>query len=466
MLSPKRSKALGGLLCILTAVAIIGTMITPSAASGATTRDFSLLDLCLNFIERYYPGTFSMETLFEGAAKGLVDGLGDPYSEYLTPEEYQALMSSLGGSFGGLGIYIDSSDDGYIVIIAPIKGTPADKAGLKAGDKIATVDGQDFRGIDTNTASDRLRGEPGTSVKLGIIRAGVPGIIEFVVERALIEVNPVEYELLAGEVGYIQLTTFNENATEKLDAAVTALRAAGAKSIILDLRNNGGGLLNQALSIASRFVRKNQTILSIASKSGTPQVYTSDGTGYIGLPLAVIVNGGTASASEIVAGAIKDNATGQIVGTTTYGKGAIQNVWKFTNGGGLRLTTAHYYTPSGTALDGNGIVPQYVVEDTITTSGAPFLNWYREIRHMRVGLDVLELEKVLMFLGIGTEADGVYGLPSVNAVKTFQMSQRIAATGVVDNATAALLNQAAQEHMQTGYDPQLEKALELLGVTP
>ncbi len=375
-------------------------------------------------------------------------------------------MSSLGGSFGGLGIYIDSAEDGYIVIIAPIKGTPADRAGLKAGDKIATVDGEDFRGIDSNTASNRLRGDPGTTVKLGIIRAGVPGIMEFVLERALIEVNPVEFELLAGNVGYVQLTTFNDNATEELDDAIAALRAAGAKSLILDLRNNGGGLLNQALSVASRFVRGNQTILSIASKSGDPQVYTADGKSFVGLPLVVLVNSGTASASEIVAGAIKDNATGQIVGTKTYGKGAIQNVWKFSNGGGLRLTTAHYYTPHGTALDGNGIMPQHIVEEEITGGSAPYVEWYREIRHMRVGLDVMEVEKVLMFLGLTTEADGVYGLPSVNAVKGFQAGKGIASTGVVDANTASLLNQAAQELMNTGHDRQLDKALEILGATP
>lgn len=465
MQSLNRKSTLGGILCIITVVAIVGTMLTPASAAGATTRDFSLLDLCLNFIEHYYPGSYNAQSLMEAAAKGLVDGLGDPYSEYLNADEYQALMSSLGGSFGGLGIYIDLSDDGYIVIIAPIKGTPADRAGLKPGDKIATVDGKDFRGIDANTASQRLRGEPGTQVKLGIIRAGVPGIMEFVLERALIEVNPVEYELLHGKIGYIQLTTFNENATQKLDLAIAQLKAAGATSFILDLRNNGGGLLAQALMIASRFLRTNQVILSVKGVSGEPQVYNADGVSYIGLPLVVLVNGGTASASEIVAGAIKDNGTGQIVGTTTYGKGAIQNVWKFSNGGGLRLTTAHYYTPNGTALDGHGIVPQHYVTDVTTNSAVPFIDWYRDIRHMRVGLDVLALEQVLMFLGLITEADGVYGLPSVNAIKTFQAQHNISVTGVVDSGTASLLNQAAQEHLTGGIDPQLDKALEILGIT-
>jgi len=460
-INPKRRYVT--LIALALIVVLAGGLILPAPALGASTYDFSLLELILNYITRYYPGTYNVTKLIEGAAIGMVNALGDPYSQYLTPDAYEALMSTLEGRFGGLGIYIDVANDGYIVIIAPIKGTPADRAGLRAGDKIATVDGTDIRGFDISVAQKMMRGEPGTKVKLGIIRPGVAAMIEVEITREIIEIDPVESKMLEGGVGYVALSSFNEASTERMDEALAELKAAGAQALVLDLRNNGGGLLGQAITLAARFLREGQTILSVRSKSGDPQAYKVNGSLYVGLPLVVLVNEGTASASEILAGAIKDNGTGQIVGTQTYGKGAIQNVWRFSNGGGLRLTTAHYYTPSGEALDGRGITPQHVVADPATSGSVPYLNWYRTIRHMRVGLDVLELEEVLRFLGLTYEADGIYGMTSVNAVKQFQLSQGVLHDGIVDEVTAQLLNRAVEAMISGDADPQLDKALEVLG---
>lgn len=451
----------GAVLAVVFAL-VAAALVFPAPAAKASGADFSLLELCLELIQGHYPGEFDLGKMIEAAAKGFVQAIGDPYSDYLTPSEYENLMSGLSGRFGGLGIYIDEGPDGYIVIVAPIPGTPAEQAGLRAGDRIAEVDGEDFRFITVNEASERLRGEPGTKVTLGILRAGASGMLRFEITRAWIEIAPLEYELLEGDIGLIRLISFNELATQRLDEAIQALRAQGARGILLDLRNNGGGLLDQAFSVASRFLRPGQVILNIIRKSGDPEVYTSNGQGFVDLPLVVLVNEGTASAAEIVAGAIKDNNMGTLVGTTTYGKGSIQNIWYFTTGGGLRLTIARFATPSGALIEGEGVQPHETVEIPWEQVFPPYLDWYRPIRHMRVGLDVLALEEVLSYLGLAGEAvDGVYGMASVNAVKSFQKAHGLLVTGIVDDETAAALNQAVRDK-QAAEDPQLQRAIELL----
>jgi carboxyl-terminal processing protease len=419
--------------------------------------------MLLGMIRDYYPGEYSMEALVEGAAKGMMRAIGDPYSDYLTPTEYEHLMSGLSGGFGGLGIYIDSAADGYIVIVAPIKGTPAERAGLRPGDKIATVDGEDFRYVDVNSASARLRGEPGTMVRLGIMRQGVNGLIEVDIERAWIEIDPVEERMLDRTVGYLRLSTFNDNATAEVDRAIAELRRQGAKGIVLDLRNNGGGLLQQAISIAERFVLPGQVILSVHSKGGRPEPVVARPGSFCGMAVVVLVNSGTASAAEILAGAIAGNNMGVTVGTQTYGKGAIQNIWALDNGGGLKLTTALYATPKGELLEGAGITPDVIVDADDGLMYIPMLDWYRNIRHMRVGLDVLELQEVLLFLGYarGT-ADGFYGWSWVQAVRRFQQERGMAVTGEVGQGTAEALNQAVQDMLANRPDVQLDRAVEVL----
>jgi carboxyl-terminal processing protease len=452
------------LALILALSLLAGGAAAPSTAAGATPDELGLVQLVLEFIKAHYPGQWDLDTLIDSAAKGLVGGLGDPHSAYLSPDEYNSLISGLSGGFGGLGIYIDDAADGYIVIISPIKGTPADRVGLKPGDKIVDVDGRDIRNLGVSAVSKMLRGEPGTQVTVGIMRQGVPGLLYFEITRAWIEINPVEYEMVENGIGYINLSTFSELATYRVDQAIAALKAEGARAIVLDLRNNGGGLLDQATSVAERFLRSGQAILSIVRKTGSPEVVRAMGNHYLNLPVSVLVNEGTASASEILAGAIRDNQMGTVVGMPTYGKGSIQNIWMFTNGGGLKLTTAEYFTPSGDRIQSLGIVPEVVVEPEDYLWVVPYLAWYRPIRHMRVGLDALELEEVLHYLGELRETpDGVYGMVSVEAVKRIQKRSGLLVTGVVDEATAAALNDAAFAKAEAEYrDVQLERAVELL----
>lgn len=450
---------------VVAVVLIAGLLAFPAPAAGADgsgSPDLSPLELCVQLLEAYYPGEYDLDEMIEAAADGLIRALGDPYSDYLTPSEYESLITGLEGRFGGLGIYIDEAADGYIVIIAPIKGTPADLAGLRPGDKIVEVDGEDIRYISASEASVILRGAPGTKIRLGIVREGVQGTLTVELTRAWIEITPVEYEMAEDGLGIVRLTTFNELATRHLDEALAALKAQGARGILLDLRNNGGGLVDEALNVAGRFVPAGEVVVSVQRKDGPPEVHRSDGRNHVGLPVVVLVNGGTASAAEIVAGAIKDNKAGALVGTKTYGKGSIQTVWLFTNGCGLRLTIAHYATPSGLLIEGRGIAPHEVVADPWQAAYPPQLDWYRPIRHMRVGLDVLALEEVLEYLGlIDDTPDGVYGMVSVEAVRAFQKSAGLPVTGTVDGPTATALNRAAGEQGQP-RDTQLERALKLL----
>lgn len=463
---PKTTRRTAWCLLVLALILsfLAGAVVRPLPAAGATPDELGLIQLCLEMIRAHYPGEWDLDTLIESAAKGLVAGLGDPHSAYLNADEYTSLMTGLSGGFGGLGIYIDDGPDGYVVIIAPIKGTPADRAGLKSGDKIAEVDGLDIRHFGVQRVSRMLRGEPGTKVTVGIIRQGVQGLLYFELTRAWIEINPVEYEMLPDAIGYIHLSTFSELATYRLDQAIAALKSDGARAIVLDLRNNGGGLLDQAITVADRFLRHGQTVLSVVRKGSAPEVTRATGSHYLNLPVAVLVNEGTASASEILAGAIGDNRMGAVIGTPTYGKGSIQNIWMFTTGGGLKLTTAEYFTPSGGRIQDSGIVPDLIVEPEDYASAVPYLAWWRPIRHMRVGLDVLALEEVLVYLGeLQGGADGVYGIDAVNAVRRVQARAGLPVTGVVDEDTAVALNEAALAKAQADYrDVQLDRAVELL----
>lgn len=448
----------------LVAVALVaGALVAPAPARGEALTDWSLLELLLGLVRDYYPGEFSIDVLLEGAAKGMMRALGDPYSDYLTPLEYEQLMTGLTGGFGGLGIYIDSDADGYIVIIAPIRNSPAERAGLRSGDRIVSADGEDLRHMDVSSAASRLRGEPGTVVRLEVMRQGVPGLLEFEIQREWIEIDPVEYRMLDDGIGYLGLSTFNEAAVAEVDRALANLRAQGAVGIVLDLRNNGGGLLAQAIEIAERFVRPGQLILSVHSRAALPERVLARPGRYAGLPVVVLVNRGTASAAEILAGAIAGNNMGPVVGTQTYGKGAIQNIWALENGGAVKLTTARYATPDGQLLEGTGITPDELVEPGGEHEYIPQLDWYRPIRHMRVGLDVLELQDVLVFLGYSAGTpDGIFGRSWVQVLRRFQQDQGLPVTGEVREDTADALNAAVADLVAARPDVQLERAVEVL----
>ncbi len=288
--------------------------------------------------------------------KELVEKLDDPYSQYLDPAAFKQFQGSLEGSFGGVGIQIERVGD-YIVIVSPLKGTPGERAGLKPGDRILQAAGQSLVGGTTEQAVSLIRGEPGTPVVL-LIQRGEGEPFEVTLVREMINLYGVKWEMLEGQIGYIEVPTFGQKTAAEVQRALETLQKRGAKGIILDLRNNPGGYLDVTVDITGLFI-PGGPVVNVLSKNGGESL-TATGRSTV-LPLAVLVNEGSASASEILAGAVQDYKSGSLVGTTTFGKGTVQTLFQLGDGGVLKLTTAKYLTPNGRKIEGQGLSPDYVV---------------------------------------------------------------------------------------------------------
>ncbi|MEA5078938.1 MAG: S41 family peptidase [Anaerolineaceae bacterium] len=302
--------------------------------------------------------------LMEGAIRGMMDSLGDKHTSYMSPDEYKQATMPLDGSYEGIGAYVDASGD-YLTIITPMAGSPAETAGLKSGDEITAIDGNDMSGIDPNIVLQSVLGPAGSSVVLTIHRPDPDSTFDVTIKRAKIVVPTIESKMLDNQIGYIALATFGDTTTEDLKKAITELMAQNPKGLILDLRNNGGGYLNTAIEVVSQFVGDG-VVMYEEEASGTMNEYNAIPGGLATkIPLVVLVNAGTASASEITAGAIQDYGRGVLVGTTTYGKGSVQNWITLDNDqGAVRITVAHWLTPKQRQINGVGLTPDYVVELT------------------------------------------------------------------------------------------------------
>lgn len=322
---------------------------------------FRKLMTVIELVQKNYvdPDKVNLDGLLEGAMDGVVRALGDPYSDYMTADEYKEMKIHLSGNFEGIGVTI-AVEGNFITVIAPIKGTPAYKAGLKAGDRITKVDGKDIVGATPDQAARLIRGPAGTPVTLTIIRKGEQTPQDITIVRAPIQVPSVDWAMLPGGIGYIYISNFNENTAKGLDQALKELRSGGMKGLLLDLRHNPGGYLDQAEYAAQLFVPAGP-IVSTVDRQGNQKVTNSNSKGF-NLPLVVLVDGASASASEILAGAIKDRGVGILVGTKTFGKGTVQNIIPLDDGSAVKITTQKYLTPSGAFIHGKGIEPNVVVE--------------------------------------------------------------------------------------------------------
>ncbi len=325
-----------------------------TAQAGNVYQQARLFDDVLGYVADYYVDSIGEGDLYDLAIDGLLNELADPYSSFLRRDDLEDLNESTTGEYGGLGIRIDVRD-GWITVIAPIAGTPADEAGIETGDRIVQVDGESTFGWRSQKAVKELRGPPGTEVRVRIARPGFPDPIPFTVERALIRINPIQLAtVIGGDVGYISLvnSSISETIADKVSGAVARLRREGATRLILDLRNNPGGLLNQGVAVADLFLDKGQTVVSTRGRArGSSQSYGArHRQKWPDMPIVVLVNGGTASASEIIAGALQDHDRALILGTPTFGKGVVQTVFRFGDNQALRLTTARWYTPNGRTI--------------------------------------------------------------------------------------------------------------------
>lgn len=312
-----------------------------------------------------YDGEVDDKKLLEGAIKGMTNSLKDPYTTYMTKEEYDNYNKENSGEYIGIGIYI-GIENNEVVITSPIEGSPAQKAGIQAGDVIVKVNGEEIKG-DFEKAGSLIKGKKGEEVTVEIKRKGVAELMKFKIIREEIDTEDVKSEMLAGNQGYIQITGFNDGITEKLKKEITSLKEKGMNGLILDLRGNPGGYLHEAVGVASQFIPKGKTITYTVDKYDKKVVQKSKGGIAEGMPLVVLVDGGSASASEVVTGALRDYELATIVGANTFGKGIVQAPVEFKNGSALKVTISKYYTPNGENIHKKGIKPdiEVVIPDEV-----------------------------------------------------------------------------------------------------
>ena len=302
--------------------------------------------------------------LMQGAIRGMIEALGDEHSSYMDPKTYQDANDSLAGSYEGIGAWVDTTAD-YLTVISPIPGSPAERVGMESGDKIIAIDGEDMTGIDAEVVRQRVLGPAGSTVVLTVAREGEADPLEFSITREKIVIKSATGEMLDNGIGYVQITTFGDKTTPELRAALKDLMAQNPKGLIVDLRNNGGGYLQTAVEVASEFIG-NGVILYEQYGDGQRTTYQALKNGQATeIPLIVLINEGTASASEIVAGAIQDYGRGQLVGVTSYGKGSVQNWVPLSNDqGAVRVTIAKWLTPDERTIQGTGLTPDVEIEIT------------------------------------------------------------------------------------------------------
>jgi len=336
----------------------------PTALANVVYEKLKIYGDVLSAVQNSYVEEPDMDKLVEGSIKGMLQTL-DPHSSYLTPDMLKQVEVETKGVFGGLGIEIGIKDD-ILTIIAPIDDTPAFRAGLQAGDKIMKIEDDFTKDMTVMDAVKRLRGEPGTTVTIWIGRKGVAELMPFTITRDIIKIRSVKSKDLGDGIGYVKLLQFQQDTTAELEKALQSqVKEKGElRGLVLDLRNNPGGLLDQAVKVSDTFLDSGLIVYTDGRIEAQKFKYTAHKNGtYSGFPIVILVNAGSASASEIVAGALQDHARAVVLGTQTFGKGSVQTILPLEDGSALRLTTARYYTPKGRSIQAKGIEPDIVVRD-------------------------------------------------------------------------------------------------------
>ncbi|CDF58305.1 S41 family peptidase [Thermobrachium celere] len=340
-------------LLIFAPIPFIGGKKLVSNEEYQFVKKFNKLISIKTILEKKYVDKIDEDKLVEGAVRGMVDGIGDPYTVFLNQKEFEELLTHTRGSYAGVGLYVGEKD-GKIIVVAPIEDTPAYRAGIQSGDYILKVNDQDVSAKEMDKAVSMMKGKEGTKVKLTIYREG-KGTLEFELTRAIITIKTVKSDVIENDIGYIRITTFDEHTADAFNKALDNLLSKGIKGLIIDLRDNPGGLLDQCTQIADRILGEG-TIVYTIDNQGKREEWKSD-SNKLNIPLVLLVNEGSASASEILSGAVRDFKAGTLIGTKTFGKGLVQEIISLPNKEGLKVTIARYYTPSGECIQGKGIEP-------------------------------------------------------------------------------------------------------------
>ena len=336
----------------------IGDRVVVTAGDQETARGLQKLAFLKEKIDDSYYQDVDSNTLMEGAMKGLFEATGDQYSGYYNEEEFTKLMETSTGSFSGIGVVVTEDETGTAMVVTPYKNTPAGNAGVQAGDRIVAVNGEDVTGKGIDHAVNLMRGDAGTPVSITVERNGASQTFDLT--REDIDTPTVDSKNMDG-IGYIAITEFTQKTSDDFNAQLDALMAQNITGLVIDLRYNGGGLVTSAVAVADRLLGDTEVVYTV-NKQGDRKDYKSTGDVKLNIPIAVLVNGGTASASEILSGAIQDTGAGKLVGTKTFGKGIVQDVVPLSDGSGYKVTSASYYTPKGRSIHGVGLEPDVAVD--------------------------------------------------------------------------------------------------------
>ncbi|AEF18261.1 MULTISPECIES: S41 family peptidase [Thermoanaerobacterium] len=446
-------------LSIFMAFVIVLTLVlsAPMAAFAATATQDDIssylndLGSFMQFIKENYAGDVTYDQMEEGAIQGILSSL-DKYSTYFTKDEMDSFMESTSGTFTGVGLQVEERGQD-IVVVSTIKGSPAYKAGIQSGYIVESVDGKDVKGMDIADVTNLIKGDKGTTVTIDFLANGKT--VEYKLVRDVISINPVTYKIING-VGYISISEFNGNTYDNVSKALDYMDQNNIKKLVIDLRDNPGGYLQEAVDVAGYFVPAGP-VVTVAMNSGNETYYS-----YLKNPkykIAVLINGNTASAAEILSGAIQDTKAGILVGENSYGKGTVQEVFPFSDGSGMKLTIAKYLLPSGRSINGVGLKPDVEVNDSRVF--LPQLIYINDVKKGDTGYNVKLLQSYLSLLGYYKgEPNGYFGNDTYDALISFQKYAGIPATGVMDRGTVDALSYFYGLTLRN--DAQLDKAIELL----
>ncbi|KAB2333543.1 S41 family peptidase [Bacillus mesophilum] len=431
-----------------------------SVGNETSRSEFDKLYTAFDTLKNGYFQEVEDNTLINGAINGMLESLDDPYSDYMDVEEAKNFHESISSSFEGIGAEI-TEQEGSIVIVSPLKGSPAEKAGLKPNDVVLSVDGESIQGMSSTEAVLLIRGEKGSTVELAIQRPGTTEPITFPIVRDTIPIETVYGEMIDDEIAKVQITSFSEKTGQELVETLNTLQAEGMKGLVLDLRQNPGGLLDQAILISSLFVPEGEILFQIEDREGNREAMQSTAQENTDMPLVVVIDQGSASASEILAGAVQESADVPLVGQKSFGKGTVQRAQDFSDGSNMKFTTEKWLTPEGNWIHKKGIQPDYEVALPEYAS-LPYVSPDLELKLSSSSTQVQSAQKMLAALDIDPgRTDGFFDEQTETAVKEFQKSAQLEETGILTGQTTLKLMEELRALIDQN-DTQILKATELL----
>jgi carboxyl-terminal processing protease len=435
-------------------------VVSPQQQTVKDRKEFEKLYNAYDEMKVNYFEDIDETAVIDGAINGMIDALGDPYSDYLNQKEARQLTESISSSFEGIGAEIQEKN-GYINVVSPIKNSPAERAGLLPNDTIIAVDGESIQGMSSSEAVLLIRGEKGTTVTLSIKRGEAVEPFDVKIKRDVIPIETVYAEMLDDGIAHIHLTSFSEGTYDELLVALDELEAKGMKGLVVDVRQNPGGRLDIAIKISDLFLENGKNIFQYKEKGIQPEIFTASGNRKVKVPVTIVIDDGSASASEILAAALKESANVPLIGVNTFGKGTVQSPKDLSDGSNLKLTTAKWLTPNGNWIHKEGIKPDIEVPYP-SYAMLPFLDPAMEMKDGMLSTSIEAAEEMLKAVGYEPgEIDGLFDEKTTLAVKNLQKDLALDTTGILKGDTTYGLMEKLRRKIQED-DPQLMKAKEVL----